>query len=54
MLHFPYILYLTRQFICRSFGHNDGENGEEHDLFCGPFVGGLDEFWSLSTGNFKP
>lgn len=54
ILHFPHILNLILEFICRSFGHNDGKDGEEHDLFCGPFAGGLDEFWSLSTGDSKP
>lgn len=32
--------------LYRSASHNDGENGEKYDIFCGSITCGSTKFWN--------
>lgn len=38
----------------RTSGHYDGQNGEKHDILCGPLGGRFDEFWCQQTSDSLP
>lgn len=37
--------------VDRSSGHNDGEDGEEHDILCSAITGGAYVVWGSATGD---
>ncbi len=45
---------ILRYILFRSVGYNDGENGEEYDIFRRSFAGCLDEFRGQQTSYSIP
>lgn len=45
------LIDLTLRSNHRTIGDDDGQDGEEHDLFCRSLAGGFDELRCESTGH---